>query len=81
VAAWENREKIEPSYISAPAPKVFEILKLLPKTNCKNCGQSTCMAFAAMVAEGAKRAEDWPTLDDNNRVSLSEYMSHYRSDF
>jgi len=26
-AAWENRGRIEPSYVSAPRPKVFEILK------------------------------------------------------
>ncbi|MBW2711975.1 MAG: Fe-S cluster protein, partial [Deltaproteobacteria bacterium] len=28
--------------------------KLLPKTNCKECGQSTCMVFATQIAEGAK---------------------------
>jgi ArsR family metal-binding transcriptional regulator len=36
--AWENREKIEPKYEGTPKPRVFEILKLLPKTNCKDCG-------------------------------------------
>jgi len=77
-AAWENRENIEPSYVSSPAPKIFEILKLLPKTNCKSCGQPTCMVFASMVAEGAKRPEDCPPLDNDNRKKLSEYMSDFR---
>lgn len=77
-AAWENREEIEPSYVSAPAPKVFEILKLLPNTNCKSCGQPTCMVFASMVAEGARRAEDCPPLDGTNREKLSEYMRGFR---
>ena len=79
--AWENRGRLEPSNVSVPSPKVFEILKLLPKTNCKNCGQPTCMVFATMVAEGAKRAEDCPPLDDNNRIKLSTYISHFRFDW
>ncbi len=79
-AAWENRGEIEPSYESAPIPKVFEILKLLPKTNCRECGQTTCMVFASMVAEGVKGAEDCPPLDDSNSKKLSEYMSRFRLD-
>ena len=30
---------------------VVEILKHLPKTNCKECGEATCMAFAAKLAK------------------------------
>ena len=33
----------------------LEIYKLLPKTNCKDCGFSTCLAFALQLA--AKKAE------------------------
>ena len=80
-AAWENRGEIEPSYVSAPIPKVFEILKLLPKTNCRECGQNTCMVFASMVVEGAKDAKDCPPLDDSNNKKLSEYMSRFTFDF
>ena len=32
----------------------LQIQKLLPKTNCKECGSSTCMAFAMKLA--AKKA-------------------------
>ncbi|MHA2333131.1 MAG: (Fe-S)-binding protein, partial [Candidatus Hodarchaeales archaeon] len=28
----------------------IHILKLLPQTNCKECGESTCLAFAAKLA-------------------------------
>jgi ArsR family metal-binding transcriptional regulator len=78
-AAWEKREEIEPSYESEPIPKVFEIFKLLPKTNCRECGQTTCMVFASMAAEGGKGAEDCPPLDDYNRKKLSEYLGRFRS--
>ncbi|MFQ6120244.1 MAG: (Fe-S)-binding protein, partial [Methanosarcinales archaeon] len=27
-------------------PNVIEIYQLLPKTNCKKCKESTCMAYA-----------------------------------
>jgi len=77
-AVWENRGEIEPSYESASIPKVIEILKLLPKTNCRECGQATCMVFASMVAEGAKVAEDCPPLDDSNSKKLSGYLSRFR---
>ena len=80
-AAWEKRDEIEPRYEAAPQPKVFEILKLLPKTNCKECGQPTCMVFAAQVAEGAKGLDDCPPLDDQNRERLSSYLSQFRFDF
>ena len=76
-AAWKNRGEIEPSYRSVPIPKILEILKLLPKTNCGECNQTTCMVFASMVAEGAKGAEDCPPLDDSNRKKLSEYMNRF----
>ena len=33
----------------------LEIYKLLPKTNCKDCGFSTCLAFALQLA--AKKVE------------------------
>ncbi len=80
-SAWENRDKIEPLYEAAPQPKVIEILKLLPKTNCKECGQPTCMVFAAQVAEGAKGPEDCPPLDDDEKTKLSTYLSQFHFDF
>lgn len=80
-SAWEKREKIEPLYEAAPQPKVIEILKLLPKTNCKECGQPTCMVFAAQVVEGAKGPEDCLPLDDASKGRLSSYLSQFRFDF
>lgn len=80
-SAWEKRKKIEPLYEVAPQPKVIEILKLLPKTNCKEFGQPTCMVFAAQVTEGAKGPDDCPPLDDTNREQLSSYLGQFHFDF
>ena len=78
--AWEKRDEIEPRYEGAPKPKVFEILKLLPKTNCRECGEPTCMVFAAKIAEGAKGPEDCPPLKEGKRMKLQEYMEPFQFD-
>ena len=78
--AWEKRGEIEPKYEGSPKPKIFEILKLLPKTNCRECGQPTCMVFAAMIAEGAKGPEDCPSLKEEERLKLAEYMGQFQLD-
>lgn len=77
---WEKRATIEPSYDSAPRPKVFEILKLLPNTNCKKCGQPTCMVFAAQAAEGGRGGEDCPELDQAQAAQLNGYLSKFYGD-
>jgi len=78
--AWEKRDHITPSYEGAPKPKVFEILKLLPKTNCRECGYPTCTVFAANVAEGAKGPEDCPALAEQRHANLIEYLSQFKLD-
>lgn len=39
------------------------IYKLLPKSNCKQCGVATCLAFAAAVIKGQKRLNACPHLE------------------
>ena len=37
--------------------------KFLPKTNCRECGKRTCLAFAIELARGKCRLEECPILD------------------
>ena len=76
--AWERRNEIEPSYRGAPKPKILEILKLLPKTNCRACGEPTCMVFAAKVAEGVKGPDNCPPLTGKNKMMFEKYMGQFR---
>jgi len=80
-AAWANRESLVPSYDGAPKPKLIEILKLLPMTNCKGCGEPTCMVFAARMAEGVKGPEDCPPMGAENKQRLEDYMSRFKFEF
>ena len=48
----------------------LQIFKQLPKTNCKDCGQATCLAFAMALATGKATLEQCPHLSDAARESL-----------
>ncbi|GAG12552.1 unnamed protein product, partial [marine sediment metagenome] len=50
----------------------LDIYKQLPKTNCKECGLPTCLAFAMKVAGGQAGLEDCPHLSDDARGTLDE---------
>ena len=78
--AWSKRSEIEPRYEGAPKPKILEILKLLPRTNCRECGEPTCMVFSTRVAEGVKGPEDCPPLEKEKGGKLREYMSQFHLD-
>ena len=41
----------------------LEIYQVLPKSNCRQCGVSTCLAFAAAVLKQEKKLADCPHLD------------------
>jgi len=48
----------------AQLKNVIEILKLLEKSNCKQCNEPTCLAFAATVFKGEKQLSECPRLDE-----------------
>ena len=54
-----------------PLPKnAMEIFKLLDKSNCRECGQKTCLAFAGAVFMGQKKIGRCPKLD---RETIARY--------
>ncbi|MFC1804278.1 acetyl-CoA decarbonylase/synthase complex subunit gamma [Candidatus Omnitrophota bacterium] len=50
----------------------LDIYKLLPKTNCKECGFATCLAFAMQIAKKAASLDKCPHLTDDAKVKLEE---------
>jgi DNA-binding CsgD family transcriptional regulator/ArsR family metal-binding transcriptional regulator len=46
-----RRGSIEPSYKVFRPVSVLDVFRLLPRTNCRECGFPTCMAFAAAVSK------------------------------
>ena len=53
-------------------PSGIEILKLLPKTNCGECGQPTCLAFAMNIAAGKMELSACPYVSEEARAALAE---------
>ena len=45
-ATWEGREQLVAASVARRAPRPLDIWILLPQSNCKECGEETCMAFA-----------------------------------
>jgi acetyl-CoA decarbonylase/synthase complex subunit gamma len=53
-------------------PSGIEILKLLPKTNCGDCGQPTCLAFAMNIAAGKMELSACPHVSEEAKAALAE---------
>ncbi len=69
---WSRHHEIEPDYTGkAPPPSMLQLLKLLPRTNCKDCGCPTCMAFAAeLIRKSAELAQcDHLSVENRNKLS------------
>ena len=54
------------------ALKGLDIFKMTPKTNCKECGSPTCMAFSMKVAQGAVDISKCPHMSEDALAALSE---------
>jgi acetyl-CoA decarbonylase/synthase complex subunit gamma len=50
----------------------IQIFKLLPKTNCKECGYPTCLAFAMNLASGKAELASCPYVSDEAKEQLAE---------
>jgi len=49
----------------------IEIFKMLPKTNCKECGLPTCLAFAMALASGKAELDKCPYVSDEAKEKLA----------
>jgi ArsR family metal-binding transcriptional regulator len=62
---YEKRDQIEPNYSMAAELKALDIFKLLPGTNCRKCGEPTCLAFSVkLVGRDIEIAECDPLFSE-----------------
>lgn len=50
----------------------IQIYKMLPQTNCKECGFPTCLAFAMKLAQKQVELALCPTVSEESKAQLSE---------
>jgi ArsR family metal-binding transcriptional regulator len=75
--AWERRGEIEPRMVGLARPGILEILRRLPRTNCRKCNEPTCLVFATRLAEGVKTAVDCPELSEDAERGLEDYLAPF----
>ena len=61
---WARRNEIQPKLEGRRVPRPLDVYELLPRTNCRACGEATCMAFAFGLLEQHHRPEGCPSLAD-----------------
>ena len=76
---WDGHEHITPSLRERELPTIYEIYKLLPGTNCKECGYPTCLACAADIRNGVIPLDGCPLLSkpeyNQNREQIHSLFS------
>lgn len=75
-SVWARRDEIDPSYETRERPPALEIFKRLPRTNCKACGEPSCLAFAVRVWSGEVSVTDCDPVFGNvgEKVELREAL-------
>jgi ArsR family metal-binding transcriptional regulator len=71
---WDKRDGITPDHSTRVKPKVLDVLKLLPRANCGDCGVPSCMAYAVALCEGEKGLDDCPLLRTQPAVGQRERL-------
>jgi len=60
--AWARRDEIRPRPEGRHVPRPLDVYELLPRTNCRACGEATCMAFAFGLLDERRVPEECPAL-------------------
>jgi ArsR family metal-binding transcriptional regulator len=75
---WARRDEIQPRPEGRRVPRPLDVYELLPRSNCRACGEATCMAFAFGLLESRHRPEECPPLADPayaaQRQALAEML-------
>jgi ArsR family metal-binding transcriptional regulator len=61
---WERRAELTPDYETRQRPPLMRVYKLLPQTNCRQCGEPTCYSFAIKLVASQKKIADCPPLNE-----------------
>ena len=68
-ATWDNRQQLVAVTLARHAPRPLEVWSLLPQTNCRQCGEATCMAFAVGLLQHKRSVIECPPLHANDALT------------
>jgi ArsR family metal-binding transcriptional regulator len=61
-ATWDHRAELIAVTVGRHAPRPLDVWTLLPQTNCGQCGEATCMAFAFELLQHKRSVVECPPL-------------------
>jgi ArsR family metal-binding transcriptional regulator len=76
-ATWEHRHALKPVTQRRLPPGPLDVYPVLPQTNCKQCGEATCMAFAVGLLQQRRQPGECLPLNDpvfTERLAALEAM-------
>ena len=63
---WEKRAELLAVTTIKNAPRHLDIWRVLPQTNCGQCGESTCLAFAVTLIQHTHTLVECPILQNDS---------------
>ncbi len=72
---WDRRESITPSYEVHQLLRPLDVYSLLPRKNCKLCGEATCLAFAVGLLQGNRFLGECPLLQESRSSASRERLA------
>ena len=71
---YERKSEITPNYNERKQLGLLQVYTMLPKKNCKKCGELSCMAFAAKLSKFETEIDDCPLLIEPEYLGLREKL-------
>lgn len=71
---WSRRAAITPSYERRVRASALEVYSRLPRTNCRQCGEASCLAFAAKLMAGEQTLEHCRPVFAGDRQDLKQAL-------
>jgi ArsR family metal-binding transcriptional regulator len=71
---WQRRDEITPDYKRRRVVDPLDVYELLPKLNCKACGQASCWTFAFELIFGDQTLAGCPPLQSPEMGELRRQL-------
>ena len=71
---YKNKDTIKPNYEEKVKVTALQIYGWLPKSNCKACGEATCLAFAVKLLHGEQKLENCKPLFTDTKFAENKQI-------
>jgi len=72
---YKRKSEITPNYKGRKQLGLLQVYSMLPKKNCKKCGEPSCMAFAAKLSKFEAEIDDCPLFNEKEYSESREKLN------